>query len=130
MGVRLHYAKVVDEELFYKRGGKVHPGLENKVLLEEEPGRAATFLLLRAWGDNHGTFTEQWRIEGSGGGLIYESLPREVHIATPSHLERLSDELSDVNFEYAADDYSVLFLLDEREVARATFSVEVSGERA
>lgn len=123
MGARLHWAKVIDREMFVKGGGRVHPGLENRVVLADAPGRAGAFLVLRAWGDDHGTFTEQWRIVGSGGGMVYESLPREIHLATEGHVERLEDELADLDFEYAADDYNVVFLLDDREVARVTFPV-------
>lgn len=129
MGARLHYAKVVDRVHFLNQGGRVHPGLESKVLLEDEPGRAAVFLVLRAWGDDHGTFTEQWRIEGPGGRVLYESVPRELHLATTTHVERLEDEVDGLEFEYAADDYNVVFLLDEREVARATFPVEPDGAK-
>jgi hypothetical protein len=125
MGARLHWAKVIDREVFVKGGGRVHPGLENRVVLSDAPGVAGAFLVLRAWGDDHGTFTEQWRIVGSGGGTVYESLPREVHLATEGHVEKLEDELADLEFEYAADDYNVVFLLDDREVARVTFPVVV-----
>lgn len=123
MGARLRYAKVIDKDLFINSGGRVHPGLENHVVIRDAPGRAGAFLVLRGWGDDHGTFTEQWRIVGSGGGLVYESLPREIHLATTEHVERLEDELSDLEFEYAADDYNVVFILDDREVARVTFPV-------
>lgn len=123
MGARLVYAKVVDREVFYvQQGGKVHPGLNSEVLLREEPGVANVFLVLRAWGEDTGTYTEQWRIEGMGGGTIYESLPREIHAATENHIERLEDEVADLKFEYAGD-YSVVFTLDESEVARVTFTV-------
>lgn len=128
MGARLQYAKVIDRERFFSRGGKVYPGLENAVVLADEPGSAAAFLVLRAWGDDHGTFTEQWRIESPGGGVIYESAPREVHMPTEAHVERLEDEVADLRFEYAADGYAVVFVLDEREVARVSFPVEVNGE--
>lgn len=128
MGARLHYAKVVDRQVFMSDGARVHPGLENQVILEDAPGPALVFLVLRAWGDDHGTFTEQWRIEGSGGGVVYESLPRELHLATEDHVERLEDELADLEFEYAADDYNVVFLLDDREVARVTVPVVVAEQ--
>jgi hypothetical protein len=124
MGARLQYAKVVDRSLYIDQGGRIHPGLQNKVLLHDEPGEAAAFLVMRGWGDDHGTFTEQWRLEGTGGGVLYESVPRELHLATQTHVERLEDEVDGLRFDYAADDYSVVFLLDEREVARTTFSVE------
>ena len=123
MGARLQYAKVTDRELFLVRGGKVHPGLENEVVIQDEPGPAGAFLVLRGWTDDHGTFTEQWRIEGPGGGLVYESLPRELHLATRTHIEKLEDEVADLDFPYSSDDYQCVFLLDELEVARTRFIV-------
>ncbi|MFP5352902.1 MAG: hypothetical protein ACLGIB_10115 [Actinomycetota bacterium] len=122
MGARLIYAKVVDREVFYVQGGKVHPGLDNEVLLREEPGEANVFLVLRAWGEDTGTYTEQWRIEGMGGGTVYESLPREIHAATESHVEKLEDEVANLKFEYAGN-YTVVFTLDEHEAARTSFTV-------
>ena len=128
MGARLHYAKVIDRSLFLARGAKVHPALENKVVLQDEPGTAGVFLVLRAWGDDHGTFTEQWRIESPGGEVLYESVPRELHLATETHVERLEDEVGDLELQYSADDYNVVFTLDEMEVARATFPVELDSD--
>jgi len=129
VGARLVYAKVIDREIFYvKHHGKVHPGLDSEVVLREEPGVANAFLVLRAWSEDSGTFTEQWRIEGMGGGIIYEGLPREIHAATQTHIERLEDEVADLKFEYSGD-YTVVFTLDENEVARASFSVEPAGDR-
>jgi hypothetical protein len=125
MGARLQYAKVVDRERFFIRGGKVHPGLENEVVVNEEPGRVAAFLIIRAWGDDHGTFTEQWRIETPGGSALYTSTDRELHLAADSHIERLEDEVADLEIEYAADDYSVVFKLDDRDVARIGFPIRV-----
>ncbi len=126
MGARLQYAKVIDRELFYERGGKVHPGLESEVLLKDEPGPSMAFLVLRGWTDDTGTFTEQWKIEGTGGGVIYESVPREIHLATTEHVEKLSDEVVDLEFQYSSDDYACVFVLDGREVARARFEVRVA----
>jgi hypothetical protein len=123
LGARLQYAKVVDREVFFTRGGKIHPGLENKVVLNDEPGQAGAFLVLRAWTDDHGTFTEQWRIESPGGKVVYESLPRELHLATTGHVEKLEDEVADLDFEYGADDYNVVFVLDDSVVARVRFPV-------
>ena len=123
MGARLVYAKVVDRETYITRGGRVTPHLASEVLLDDDPGTAGAFLVLRAWTDHHGTFTEHWRIEGSGGGVVYESVPRELHLATESHTEHLEDEVADLDFQYAADDYNAVFFLDEREVARVTFPV-------
>jgi hypothetical protein len=125
MGARLCYAKVVDRETFYVRhGGKMHPGLDSEIALNGE-GLAGAFLVMRGWGEDRGTFTEKWRIEGSGGTVLYESSPREIHLASKEHIERLEDEVADLNIEYAADDYSVVFILDEAEVARLRFRVHV-----
>jgi hypothetical protein len=123
MGARLLYAKVIDREKFIIGGGKIHPGLSNKVIVNGEPGVAAAFLLLRAWTGEYGTFTEQWRIESPGGTSVYEGIPRELHIATRDHVERLQDEVADLKIAYAADDYRVVFTLDEREVARMDFPI-------
>lgn len=128
MGARLQYAKVIDRQIFYvKEGGRVHPGLPNEVLLDEEIGVAGAFLVLRAWCDDHGSFTEQWRIEDPGGMRVYESTPREIYIATASHVEKLEDEVSDLQLDMESDAYRVVFLLDEREVARVRFQVKTSG---
>ena len=122
MGARLIYAKVIDRETFYMKGAEVTPGLENDVVVRDEPGEAGAFLVMRAWGQDHGTFTERWRIESPGGTAVYESVPREVHLATETHIEKLQDEVANLKFEYAAD-YTVVFTLDENEVARAGFTV-------
>lgn len=124
MGARLQYAKVIDRELYYERGGRVTPGLDNAVLLKDDPGMAHAFLVLRGWTDDHGTFTEQWKIEGTGGGVIYESLPRELHLAAEGHVEKLEDEVVDLDFPYTSDDFSCVFVLDGREVARVTFEAK------
>ncbi len=122
MGARLVYAKVIDRQLFYTKGGKVSPGLENQVVLDEESGTAGAFLVLRAWSEDHGSCTEQWRIEAPGGRVVYESVPRELHLATEGHVERLEDEVADLGLDYEGE-YEVVFRLDEREVARVTFPV-------
>jgi len=118
---------VIDRQVFYEKGARVHPGLENEVIIGEEPGTAGAFLVLRGWGDDHGSFTEQWRIQEPEGRTLYESTPREIHVPTEGHIENLEDEVSDLEFDFAADGYTVAFLLDEREVARATFEVKVDG---
>jgi hypothetical protein len=123
VGAKLEYAKVIDRELFYARGGRIQPGLDNHVVLREEPGQAGAFLVLRGWRDGHGTVTEQWRIEGPGGGVVYESLPREIHLPTSTHVERLEDEVADLEFQYVSDDYRIVFSLDEEEVARMNFRI-------
>ncbi|HEU4480632.1 MAG TPA: hypothetical protein VFS18_02000 [Actinomycetota bacterium] len=123
MGAKLRYAKVIDKELFYNKGAKISPGLENEVVLADEPGNAASFLVLRGWSDDHGTFTEQWRIEGPGGGKVFESTPRELHLATQTHIERLEDEVSELEFQYSSDDYEIVFVLDDVDVARTRFTV-------
>lgn len=129
MGAKLSYAKIIDRELFYAKGAKVHPGLENHVVLLDDPGMAAAFLVLRAWHEDHGTFTEQWRIEGPGGGLLYESVPRELHLATEVHTEKLEDEVADLEFGYPSDDYQVVFTLDDDEVAKVRFAVSFDAGR-
>jgi hypothetical protein len=123
MGARLQYAKVIDREMYFDRGGRVQPGLDNHVVLRDDPGVAGAFLVLRGWSHDHGTFTEQWRIEGPGGGVVYESLPRELHLATTSHVEKLEDEVADLEFPYSSDAYRVVFTLDESEVASMNFRV-------
>lgn len=127
MGARLKYAKVIDRQLFYDRGGRVHPGLENEILVPDEPGVAAAFLVLRGWSDDHGTCTETWKLVTPGGTALYESTPREIHLATNGHIEKLEDEVADLKVEYATDDYEVVFSLDGREVARAIVPVRVTG---
>jgi hypothetical protein len=129
MGARLQYAKVIDRELFYARGGRVHPKLESQVVLQEEPGIAGAFLVLRAWTGDHGSFTELWRIQSPGGATLYESVPREIHLATESHVERLEDEVAGLELDFAAEDYTLVLHLDDREVARATFAVRPLPER-
>lgn len=128
MGARLEYAKVIDRQVFYERGARLHPGLENKVLLNDEPGVAAAFLVMRGWSDEHGTFTEGWRIESPGGSTVYEGTPRELHMASNSHTERLEDEVADLKLDYAADDYAVVFTLDDREVAHVRFDVVTTAD--
>lgn len=125
MGAKLRYAKVLDRQAFMIKGGKLHPGLENEIVVNDEPGQAGAFIVFRGWGDHHGSFTEQWRIEEPEGRKVYESIPREINIATNGHVERLEDEVADLDFEFAADDYEVVFTLDEREVARARFAVKL-----
>ncbi len=127
MGARLHYAKVIDSKRFYELGAKVHPGLDNEVVLAGgPPGVAGAFLILRAWGDDHGSFTEEWRIEAPGGEIVYQSLPRELHLAAREHVERLEDELADIEFDYEGDHHCV-FTLDENEVARVRFPVRLES---
>jgi hypothetical protein len=130
MGARLQYAKVIDRQVFYERGGKVHPGLENEVLLDVEKNTAAAFLVLRAWTDDHGSFTEQWRIEGPGTRVVYESLPRELYLAHKKYVERLEDEVSDLDFGFPEDSHEVVFMLDEVEVARVRFPIKSTPQSA
>jgi hypothetical protein len=52
-----------------------------------------------------------------------------VHLPTETHVERLEDEVVDLKFDYAAPDYTVVFRLDEIEVARVTFPVHADNER-
>ena len=125
MGARLSYGKIIDRELFFHQGGKLHPGLDNVIVIHEEPEVAAAFLVFRGWSGAHGSVTEQWRIEGPGGLMIYESLPREMHLPTKSHLERLEDEVSDLKIEQADGNYACVFTLDEEEVGRVGFGVRL-----
>ena len=127
MGAKLQYAKVIDRQRFLEKGGRVHPGLANEVLLLDEPGHAAVFLVLRGWGEDHGSFTEQWRIVSPGGSVLYESAPREIHLATERYTESLEDEVIDLEFQFAADDYTLAFVLDDMEVARVDFPVRFEG---
>ena len=128
MGARLIYAKVIDRELFFvKEHGRLHPHLENQVLLKEEPGIAGAFLVLRGWGEDSGTFTEQWNLKGPGGQTIYESMAREVHIPVKGHVERLEDEVADLDLDVADDDYHIVFTLNEEEVARVQFKVSAKN---
>ena len=127
MGARLAYAKVIDRQSFYDKGGNLHPKLENEVLLQDEPGKAGAFLVFRGWADDHGAFTEQWAIKEPEGRTIYESSPREIHIPSATHTERLEDEVSDLELDFAADDYQLVFFLDEREIARVNFPVKMSS---
>ncbi len=127
MGARLAYAKVIDRQRFYDKGGNLHPKLENLVQVQDEPGRAGAFLVFRGWADDHGTFTEQWKIEEPEGRTVYTSTPREIHIPSGTHTERLEDEVADLDFEFAADDYSLVFVLDERVVARVNFPVKLAN---
>lgn len=128
MGARLAYAKVIDRQAFYDRGGNLHPKLENIVFVQDEPATAGAFLVFRGWADDHGTFTEQWCIKEPEGRTVYESSPREVYIPSKAHTERLEDEVADLVFEFAADDYDLVFFLDEREVARVSFRVKLTND--
>jgi hypothetical protein len=125
MGARLRYGKITDRELFFGQGGRLHPGLDNVIVVHEEPDVAAAFLVFRGWSDAHGSVTEQWRIEGPGGLTIYESVSREVHLPTKSHVERLEDEVSDLKIDQVDGNYSCIFSLDEEEVGRVAFSVKL-----
>ena len=127
MGARLQYAKVIDRQLFYERGGRVHPKLESEVVVREEPGTAGAFLVLRGWTGDHGSFTERWAIRSPGSATLYTSVPRELHLATESHVERLEDEVADLEVDAAAEDYELVLFLDDREIARARFEVKVAG---
>ena len=131
MGARLQYAKVIDRVAFIAQGGRVHPGLDSHIVVADgDGGKVAAFLVLRAWTDDRGAFTEQWRIEGPEGGVLYESVPRELYLATRAHVEKLEDEVSDLVLDYPADTYQATFLLDEHEVARTNFAVRTPTEPA
>ncbi|MDQ3481477.1 MAG: hypothetical protein M3423_09165 [Actinomycetota bacterium] len=128
MGARLRYAKVIDRELFFNQGGKLHPGLESVIVTDDEPGVAGAFIIFRGWADDHGSATEQWRIEGPDGSIVYQSVPREIHMPTKSHTERLRDEVSGLDLGTADGVYRVVFSLDDYEVARVDFPVELDGD--
>lgn len=128
MGARLAYAKVVDRQLFYSRGGRVSPGLESDVVIDDVPGTTAAFLVLRAWTDDEGTFTESWHIESPQGSVLYRGSPREIHLPTRTHVEELTDEVTDLQIDYEGDDYRAAFFVDDHEVARATFPVRIGDE--
>jgi hypothetical protein len=127
VGARLQYAKVLDQYYFYREGGRVHPGLPNKVVVPHHGGPAAAFLVLRAWSDDHGTFTEQWRIEAPDGSIVYQSVPREIHMPTRGHTERLRDEVTDLDLGAADGTYRAVFSLDDYIVARVDFGVQRDG---
>jgi hypothetical protein len=128
VGARLQYAKVLDQYFFYREGGRVHPGLPNRVVIPHNGGPAAAFLVLRAWSDDHGTFTEQWRIEGPDGSIVYRSVPREIHMPTRAHTERLWDEITDLDLGGVDGLYRAVFTLDDYEVARVDFPVQLDGD--
>lgn len=128
MGARLAFAKVIDKEIFFvKEKGRVHPHLESRVVMRDDTGIAASFLVIRGWSDDHGTFTERWKLQGPGGMTVFESTPREIHVASNHHIEQLQDEISDLELDDAADDYNVVFFLDEHEVGRVEFPVVSDG---
>ena len=128
MGARLQYAKVLDQYFFYREGGRVHPGLPSRVVIPHSGGPAAAFLVLRAWSDDHGTFTEQWRIESPDGSTVYRSVPREIHMPTRGHTERLRDEITDLDLDGVDGIYRAVFTLDDYEVARVDFPVQLDGD--
>lgn len=123
MGARLRYAKVVDRDAFLRSGGTVRPGLDSQVRLpaDTEPVHAAPFLVLRAWEDADGAFTETWRILDPHGRTVRAPVEREV-LATQGEL---ADEVADQLFEYADDGYQLVLEVDGAEVARADFPVVV-----
>jgi|SRR5918997_1082607 hypothetical protein len=121
MGIRLRYAKVVDQDLFLRTGGTVRPGLNNEIRLAEDetPAQALPFFVLRAWDDVDGAFTETWRLVDPHGRTVRPSTTREVLQGQTE----ISDEIVDQQFEYTDDSYQLVLEIDEREVARANFSV-------
>ena len=56
-----------------------------------------------------------------------QSAPRELHMATKQHVEKLEDEVVDLEFQFAADDYLLVFTIDDMEVARVQFPVVFDG---
>jgi hypothetical protein len=125
MGIRLRYAKVVDQDLFLRTGGTVRPGLDNEIRLVEDgtPAQAAPFLVLRAWDDVDGAFTETWRLVDPHGRTVRPATTREILQGQ----SEINDEIVDQQFEYADDSYQLVLEIDDREVARANFSVLPRG---
>lgn len=120
MGARLKYAKVVDRDLFLRKGGEITPGLENRVQLHgEPPAKADGFTVRRQWYDVEGAFTESWRLVDPHGRTVHEGLDREVVGGN----DELVDDVDDILFEYADSGYQLVFSIDDREVARVDFNV-------
>jgi hypothetical protein len=59
MGARLQYAKVIDREHFYIRGGRLHPGLHNQVVVADEPGVLPGIFFFGGGWAAKGTLNEQ-----------------------------------------------------------------------
>ena len=47
---------------------------------------------------------------------------------TEQHVEKLEDEVADLEFQFVSDDYTVVFVLDDRVVARVSFPVVFNGD--
>lgn len=129
MGATLRYAKVVDADQYQQQGGVTKPRTESVIRIPEEgPSRALPFLVVRAWDYiDSGGIGETWRIQGPEGGIVHEMAPRTV-LADQGEIV---DELDDVEFPYASDDYTLVLTIEDREVARVDFPVIVdeSGGR-
>lgn len=125
MGATLAWLKVVDGQRYRLEGESLRPSLDNVVELRgPAPAEAAPFLILRAWTQFDGAFTETWRIRDPHGRTVREGLPREVVAGQASPDQGgLMDEIDGLQFEYADSGYQVIIELDEREVARANFDV-------
>lgn len=119
MGATLRYAKVIDVDRFTQQGGEVRPGLDSEVRLSAPPpAAAAPFVIARSWVGEH-AFTETWRIVDPHGRTLRESAPREV-LDTAGDI---SDEIADLQLEYADEGFAVVFEVDGREIGRCSFDV-------
>lgn len=125
MGATLTWLKVVDSDRFRAAGGRVTPGLDSVVELPREaPSAAAPFLVLRAWHAFEGAFTESWVIRDPHGRTVHEGLDREVVAGTGRVADGgISDEVPDLEFDYADTGYQLVLSIDGREVARGDFEV-------
>jgi hypothetical protein len=130
MAARLAWLKVVDADRYRTEGGRVRPGLDNVVeLIAPAPAEAAPFLILRAWDDVDGAFTETWRIEEPYGRTLYEGVEREILTGFGSAATGgVADEIAGHTFEYADKGFQVVVEVDGREVARADFEVREPEE--
>lgn len=125
MGATLAWVKVIDAERYRLEGEDLRPSLESVVeLVDAAPAEAAPFLILRAWTQFEGAFTETWRIRDRYGRTIRGGLPREVIAGegTPDQ-GGLIDEIEGQQFEYADDGYQLVLHVEGREVARTDFAV-------
>jgi hypothetical protein len=129
VGATLRFAKVIDADRYQRSGARVEPGTPSIVRLPgEAPATALPFLVIRAWDDiEHGGVTESWRIQGAHGETLHEGVERTV---LPDQ-GPVADEVDGFDVEYADDGYTLVLLIDDREVARADFPVVVdeTGER-
>lgn len=129
MGATLRYAKVIDADRYQRQGAVTKPGTDSVLRLPSDgPATALPFLVLRAWDDiDSGGVGESWRIESPQGRTLY-TVPSRTVLADQGEIV---DEIDDLTVEYAGDGYTLVLLIDEREVARVDVPVRVdqTGER-